>query len=318
MNDDRWAFPPQPPAWPPAPSTTPPRRGSRALAVVALFVATGIVAAGIGVGGVLLVRHIQAQPRSSSPTAAPGTSTGAAEARALYQQAVTATGATAGFHYVAVSTGGDAQTIVGDAGQAGGRQAITFVSNYGTEQFTLLLVGTTVYFQGNTPALEDQLGVSTATAPGVVGKWISVQSGDGPYSVLEVGITTKSQAGEVPEQPGEIPLTPQSTSKVTDAGGVAATRITGVVPPFQGLPAGTGSLDVAPSTDLPITYTSTISAGAAALMFTTTFSNWGTAPSVSAPTGAVAWSGLTTSVPAGGYGGGGTPESAPTATPGAI
>src|ERR1039457_5952248 len=182
MNDDRWAFPPQPPAWPPAPSTTPPRRGSRTLAVVAMFVATGIVAAAIGVGGVLLVGHIQASP----------------SARALYQQAIAATRASNGFHYVAVSSGLDAQTIVGDAGQTGGRQAITFVSNFGTEQFTLLLVGNTVYFQGNIPAVEDQLGVSTASAASVEGKWVTVVNGNGPYTVLQPGITAASQATELP------------------------------------------------------------------------------------------------------------------------
>jgi hypothetical protein len=313
MNDDRWAFPPQPPAWPPAPSTTPPRRSSRSLAVVAMFVATGIVAAAIGVGGVLLVRHIQASPATSGPpTAGPGTNAGAAQARALYQRAIVATGASNGFHYVAVSSGLDAQTIVGDAGQTGGRQAITFVANFGTEQFTLLLVGSTVYFQGNIPAVEDQLGVSTATAAGVEGKWVSVVSGDGgpkgPYSVLQPGITTGSQAKE-------MPLTPASSASVTDAG-VIATRITGVVPATDTLPAGTGSLDVVPNTGLPISYTSTISSGGVVVLsFTTTFSAWGTAPSVTAPPGSVAWSTLTTAVPPGGYGVGGAPASGPTSTP---
>ena len=311
MNDDRWAFPPQPPAWPPAPSATPPKRTSRTLAAIAVFLATGIVAAGIGVGGVLLLRHVQSQTTSNPPTAAAGTSSGAAQARATYQQAVTATGASAGFHYVAVSTGGGAQTIVGDAGQANGRQAITFVSNFGTEQFTLLLVGGTVYFQGNTPAVEDQLGVTPTTAAAVVGKWVSVKSGDGPYHVLQPGITTASQASE-------LTLTPESLSTVT-AEAVTATRISGIVPATNNLPVGSGSLIIASSSDLPISYASTISAGGTTLAFTTTFSGWGTAPSVSAPTGAVAWSTLTTAVPAGGgYGGGGLPASAPTPTPGAI
>ncbi len=315
MNDDRWAFPPQPPAWPPAPSTTPPRRSSRSLAVVAMFVATGIVAAAIGVGGVLLVRHIQASPSTSGPPpTAPGTNAGAAQARALYQQAIAATRASNGFHYVAVSSGLDAQTIVGDAGQIGGRQAITFVSNFGTEQFTLLLVGNTVYFQGNIPAVEDQLGVSTATAASVEGKWVTVVNGNGPYTVLQPGITAASQATE-------LPLTPASSARVTVAGGVTATRLSGVVPASSGLPPGTGSMDIAPSTDLPITYRSTVSGGGVVLTFTTTFSAWGTAPSVSAPTGAVGWSTLTTVVPPGGqYGGGGTPAATPTptGTPGAI
>jgi hypothetical protein len=308
MNDDRWAFPPQPPAWPPAPSATPPKRTSRTLAAIAVFLATGIVAAGIGVGGVLLLRHVQSQTTSNPPTAAAGTSSGAAQARATYQQAVTATGASAGFHYVAVSTGGGAQTIVGDAGQANGRQAITFVSNFGTEQFTLLLVGGTVYFQGNTPAVEDQLGVTPTTAAAVVGKWVSVKSGDGPYHVLQPGITTASQASE-------LTLTPESLSTVT-AEAVTATRISGIVPATNNLPVGSGSLIIASSSDLPISYASTISAGGTTLAFTTTFSGWGTAPSVSAPAGAVAWSTLTTAVPAGGgYGGGGLPAPAPAPTP---
>jgi hypothetical protein len=312
MNDDRWAFPPQPPAWPPAPSATPPKRASRTLTVIALFAATGIVATGVGVGSVLLVRHIQGnQPTSGSPIAAPGTAAGAAGARALYQQAVAATQASTGFHYVAASTGGFPQTILGDAGQSGGRQAITVDSNFGAEQFTLLLVGTTVYFQGNVQALEDQLGVSAASAPSVAFKWVSVVHGNGPYGVLQPGITASSQATQ-------MPLTPESSAKATAAGGVPATRISGVVPPANGLPAGTGSLEIAPRTDLPISYTSTVSGGGVVLSFTTTFSAWGTAPSVSAPTGAIAWSNLTTAVPAGGYGGGGTPAAAPTATPGAI
>jgi len=315
MNDDRWAFPPQPPAWPPAPTATPPRRPSRALAAVALFVATGVVAAGIGVGGVLLVRHIQGtQAGAPAPTATPGTNAGAAEARALYQQAVTATGASTGFHYVAVSTGGDAQTIVGDAGLTSGRQAITFVSNYGTEQFTLLLVGTTVYFQGNTPAIEDQLGVSAATAPGLQNKWVSVVSGDGgahgPYSVLQPGITSSSQSSQ-------MPLAAESSSKLT-AGGFSAIRISGIVPAVNGIPAGTGSLVIQQNSDLPITYTSSVSDGGTVLDFNTTFSAWGTPPTVSAPAGAVAWSTLTTSVPPNGYGGGGVPAGTPTSTPGPI
>ena len=311
MNDDRWAYPPQPPAWPPAPSTTPPRRTSRTLAAIALFLATGIVAAGIGVGGVLLLRHVQSQTTSNPPTSAPETGS-AAQARATYQQALTATAASAGFHYVAVSTGGDAQTIVGDAGQANGRQAITFVSNFGTEQFTLLLVSGTVYFQGNTPAVEDQIGVTPATAAAVAGKWVSVKRGDGPYQIgtgpnakgLLPGITAASQAIE-------LMLTPESLSTVT-AGGMAATKISGIIPGTTTVPGGTASLIVASRSDLPISYASTI----AGLSFTATFSGWGTAPSVSTPTGAVvAWSTLTTAVPAGGYGGGGVPASSPTPTP---
>ncbi len=312
MNDDHWAFPPQPPAWPPAPSTAPPKGASLTLAVVALFAAIGVVAAGIGVGGVLLVRHIQGnQSPASSPAGVPGTIAGAPEARALYQQAIAATRASVGFHYVAVSSGGFPQTIIGDAGQSGGRQVITSTANYGAEQFTLLLVGATVYFQGNVPALEDQLGVSSTSAPSLNGKWVSVVSGNGPYSVLQPGITAGSQADEAK-------LIPESSARARSTGGFPATRISGTVPPNNNFPAGIGYLDIAPRTDLPITYASTVTVSSAVFRFTTTFSAWGSAPSVSAPTGAIAWSTLTTTAPPGGYGSGGTPGVAPTATPGAI
>jgi hypothetical protein len=311
MNDDRWAFPPQPPAYPPAPAATPPRRASRVLAAVALFVATGVIAAGIGVGGVLLVRHFQTTSSTpTSPTATPGSSSGAAEARALYQQAVTATGASTGFHYVAVSSGGDAQTIVGDAGLTSGRQTITFVANCGTEQFSLLLVGSTVYFQGNTPAIEDQLGVSATAAPTLESKWVTVASGDGPYSVLQPGITSASQSTQ-------MPLTATSSTNV-EVGGASAIRISGIVPPANDLPAGTGSLVIAKNSDLPITYTSSVSEGAVVLDFNTTFSAWGTAPTVSAPAGSVAWSSLTTTAPPNGYGGGCASAGTPAATPAPI
>jgi hypothetical protein len=317
MSDDHWVYPPQPPAWPPAPSSTPstapPRRNSRVLAVVSLFAATGILAAAVGVGSVLLIRHVQGNPGvATSPS---GSSTGptsngtADQAQALFQQAVTATGSATGFHYVSVLQGPETQTIVGDAGQSGGRQAITFVSGYGNEQFTLLLASNVVYFQGNAPAVEDQLGVATADAAKVAGKWVSVVSGNGPYAVLQPGITTTSQASE-------ITLTPSTTRPVT-SGGVTATRILGAVPATNGLPAGTGHLDITPSSDLPISFVTSVVIGAVSETVTTTFSAWGTAPTVSVPSGAVVWSTLTTTEPPGGYGQGQPPGGTPTPSPSA-
>jgi hypothetical protein len=311
MSDDHWVYPPQPPAWPPAPTATPPKRNSRILAAVALFAATGILAAAVGVGSVLLIRHVQGSPAAA--TAPPGRSTGPtasgtpSEAQALFQQAVTATRSATGFHYVSVLQGPESQTIVGDAGPSGGRQAITVVSGYGAEQFTLLLTGNTVYFQGNAPAVEDQLGVVTADAARVAGKWVSVVSGDGPYAVLQPGITTTSQASE-------IMLTPSTTSSVT-SGGATATRILGAVPATNGLPAGTGHLDITPSSDLPISYFTTVTAATVTETVTTTFSAWGTAAIVSVPSGVVAWSTLTTAQPPGGYGQGQPSSGTPTPTP---
>ncbi|HEV7678112.1 MAG TPA: hypothetical protein VGQ42_06055 [Candidatus Dormibacteraeota bacterium] len=236
---------------------------------------------------------------ASSQTPAPSGSAVALAARQLYQKAMTATRGSAGVHYVAVTSGAGSQKTVGDAGQSEGTQIITVTSSFGDEQFTLQLVKGVVYFQGNVPAIEDQLGVAAAGAPGLNGKWVSVSSGDGPYSVLQPGITTAEQAKE-------MPLLASSTQQVTAAGGVAATRIKGIVPAQSNIPAGTGYLDVTPSSNLPIAYVSTISAGTLTVTSTTTFTAWGKAPAPTAPAGAVAWSTLGASPPPGGYGGGGS------------
>jgi hypothetical protein len=213
-----------------------------------------------------------------------------------------------GFHYVADSTGaGATQTIVGDAGQSDGRQAITIDAPAGRERFTLVLVSGTVYFQGNVPALEDQLGMPAVSAPSLQDKWVSVSSQDGPYGVVAPGIV-------VADQVQETTLDPASTAPVRTAGGRSAMRIVGTVPPQQGAPGGTGHLDVAGGAHLPVSYVTTASSGGVDISNTTTFTGWGTAPTTTAPTGAVAWSTLGASAPPGGYGSGGgslTPSPTP-------
>jgi hypothetical protein len=208
------------------------------------------------------------------------------------------TRASPGFHYVADTTGVESQHIVGDAGPSSGRQVITFASTYGMEQFTLLLLDNTVYFQGNTPAFEDQLGVPAARAQSLQSAWISVSVGEGPYTVLHPGITAADQAQE-------MSLLPTSTTTVTAASGVDAVRVLGTLPPQQNAPAGAAHVDIAAGSHLPIRYMSTVTFGGTTVTSTNTFSNWGTAPSVTAPPGAVAWSSLGGAQPPGGYGSGG-------------
>ncbi len=215
------------------------------LAVAAAVAVVLIVGLGIGLGVGLLTRG---GPASRSPGGSSETS--AAAARALYNQTLAATRGSAGVHYVSVSTGASVtQKTVGDATQDGGGQLITLNSTYGDEAFTLRLVSGTVYFQGNVPAVEDQLGVPASSAAGVQGKWVSVTSSDGPYSVLQPGIT-------VAEQANELAMVPKSTSQVTAADGTRATRISGTITSPQGN-SGTGYLDVAAGTHLPISQAST-------------------------------------------------------------
>lgn len=265
-----------------------------------------IAGVGIGVPVGLLTRG---SPSASTSGNSPGSATNgvaAAQARALYQQSLAAMRSSAGFHYVAESGGvGPSQSIIGDAGRSGGRQDITISATAGQERFTLILAGGVVYFQGNVAALEDQLGVPAAGAPSVQGKWVSVSNQDGPYSVVAPGIT-------IADQVQETALTPTSATAVGTGG--RATRIRGSVPAQAGAPGGTGHLDVAAGSHLPLSYVSTLSLSGATATTTTTFSRWGTASAPAAPGGAVAWSTLGASAPPGGYGSGGA-GLAPSPTP---
>lgn len=277
---------------------------------MAVAIAAGIViAVGAGVAVGLLTRPHQSTPSTGSSSNPSPTSAAQSQALAAYHAAISTMRGSTGFHYVARTGGaGPQQQIVGDAGASSGRQLITLNASYGDEQFTLLLMNGLVYFRGNGPALQDQLGVSAAKAPSLVNKWISVAKGDGPYNVLQPGITISDQADETA-------LQAESTSAVTESDGTNALRITGKVPPQQGAPSGTGYLDVATSSHQPIVYASTIAANGVTLTSTTTFSKWGAAPSVTVPTVSATWASLGATEPPGGYGSGGAPGGGATPSP---
>ncbi len=296
------------PAPPPAPWSRPaPARGRNRIAVVVTVIVTLLVGAAIGYPVGLLTRAGPAsQSNATSPTSnALGSS--AIPARALYRQALAATRAAVGFHYASVPRGDPLnQKTVGDAGAKSGDQLITLSSNYGSEQFTLVLVSGVVYFQGNIPAVEDQLGVAALNAAGVAAKWVAVSSADGPYSVIEPGITIADQATC-------IVLVPTSASTITTGDGRAANRIVGTVPAqFPCTVAANGRLDVAAGSHLPISYVWTTTGGTSAVSYTTTFSGWGAAPVATVPAAAIAWSTLGATRPPGGYGSGGSATPSPT------
>lgn len=285
-----------------------------------------LIAGAVGVPTAILVSRTQSPPSgggspgSPKGAATPTPSAGPAQARAvgLYREAMQAAEQSKGFHYVATSNGGGStQTITGDAGQQDGTQQIAETTNYGSETFTLLLTSDqTVYFQGNSAALQDQLGVPASAASGLQGKWVSVALGDGPYDQLQLGITVGSQLQE-------DTFVPTAVTTVTGSGGSSLDRISGTLPAGQSAPSGgSAHLDVSATTHLPAAYAQSASASGVTDTATTTFSAWGTASSVNAPAGSVAWSSLGATQPPGGYGGGGVPSGqasptpSPTPTPG--
>jgi len=238
-----------------------------------------------------------------------------AQAKALYQQVYADAQQSAGFQYVATTTitGNPNQTISGTAGQHAGTQQLDETSDYGTERFSLRLTSDgTVYFQGNVPSLEDQLGLSPSAAASVGSSWVRVVLGDGPYHDLWEGITVDSQMQE-------YSFEATSTATVHGSGGSTLTRISGSVPPNTTTwPTGASAhFDVPSGTHLPSTCVMSASSGGETVTSTTTFTDWGTAPSVTAPSTSLAWSSLPSSVPPSGYGSGATPNpgSSPTTSP---
>jgi len=265
------------------------------------------IAAAVGVPTAILVSRIGSNGPAggSSPTPTPVNSSAAGAATALYREALQAAEASAGFHYVGNALGGQVhETVTGAAGQKDGTQVFAQTTGYGDETFTLELTPDgIVYFRGNTPALEDQVGVSDSAAPGLANTWISVRVGDGPYSTLEAGITVSSQLQE-------DTFIPASMRQVTGSGGTTLTEIAGTVPSGQSSPGGTAKLDISPTTHLPVSLEENNG-----IDYLTTFSEWGAAPSVTAPSGAASWSTLGASEPPDGYGSGTPPSPGATPTP---
>jgi hypothetical protein len=315
-NDPGWVFPPRttwvdpPGGWvapPPDPTTahplagpgldghgsngtaprSHPRRRRRARAAVAVLAALVLAGAAIGVG-------VAAAGSGTSPSPSTGT------ARTLLHQAEVAAGAAGTFHYVAISEGGTSnQTTAGVAGRVSGTQDITADSSaFGTERFSLRLVNDVVYFKGNTAAVEDQLGVSSAAAAAAhAQRWIAVQRSDAPYAALAAGMTADSALGQ-------IAIAARTTTAIGN-GGARIWRIAGGIPDQQGQSvSGRAHLDLDGTTKLPLSYVSTESSGGQQNHSTFTFSHWGATVSVPIPPDTVPFSSVSSSTNSGGPGGG--------------
>jgi hypothetical protein len=235
----------------------------------------------------------------------------ASQATSLLNKVTTAVDSSAGVDYVSTAKlgGGTTKPTTGDAGQNDGTQTDTEPTAFGTEQFDVLLASNQVlYVKGNAPALEDQLGVPASAALGLAGQWISLTPGESPYSLLESGLTV----------PGAVMISDfiaNSSRTVTGSDGTTLTEIDGsfgITSDSANSTVATFKLDISPSTNLPTSLVVTDAVGVGNTV--TTFTNWGTPPSVNVPATAVAWVSLDTSPPPGGYGSQMTPSATATAT----
>ena len=250
------------------------RRHTRRLVVV---VAAAVIVL-VGGGVALLV--------TTGPGATVNT---AAAARSLFRSTMVAAARQRSFHYVSSYTsGGTSQTTIGDAGPSSGRQVITI----GTHKFTVLLIGSACYFQGDARELQDQLGLSAAVASAHAGQWISLTPQDQPYPSVSVAVTAGSALAS------NIAFRPErevGTSKVegTQAIGITGAMTNETVNGAIQTAKGTATLFTsAARPHLPVRYTQHGTVNGQAGKFSMTFGAWGEMVSLQAPSSSVPYATL--------------------------
>jgi hypothetical protein len=271
--------------------------------VVAVALVAGLLAAVFGGSGV--------NPSSSSSASAPVLPA----ARAVLDRAIAKAEAAPGFHYVSVSnqTGQDS-TTVGDAGTNSGKQEITTDDASGSASFTVLVIGSACYFQGDALAMTEQLGEDASVAQAYAGQWISLVPSDSPYASVYAAVTTHDALSDnitfKPQHLASATVDGQNVQEVS--GATTPVTVAGVTQKIK----GTATLEVSAATHLPVRYrqsgTFQQQGQTVSLSISMTFSDFGENVSETAPSGATAFSSLGGTNGGGVGGGGGAGSTSPT------
>ncbi|HUC35690.1 MAG TPA: hypothetical protein VMR97_01050 [Acidimicrobiales bacterium] len=262
------------------------KRGRIVVTVVAVVLVVGLLAGG---GVALFGGH---SSPSSTPASGPVSSAPVSPAaRSVLRRAISAARAAGSFHYVSRSTGtsGDS-TTVGDAGADSGKQVITSNDKNGASSFTVLVVGTACYFQGDALAMQENLGVTAAIAQAHANQWISLSPSDQPYGSVYAAVNTGQALTD------NITLEPQHLSSST-GGGRKLQKVTGAITPVTiagqtDALKGTASLEVSAATHLPVSYSERGTSSGQTNSFTIAFSDFGQPVSEAAPQGAVSFASI--------------------------
>jgi len=262
-SDGRW--------YPPA-GATPSRRtvGSRDLITAGLIAA--IVA---GLAGLFVISRT---PTASTTATVLPPVVVASPGRVLFTRAAH-DAALQGWVHVAVSAtvGTTATTASGDAGPTSGQQTI----HVGTQSATVVYVDHVAYVQFSSAALAQTLGAPTMSAA-AVGKWVSFQPTDRGYSAIVAGVTLSSVVSQLLQFPGAL-----TVGQPTVVNGQPVVPITGQAR-LDGRTIK-AVLDVTRTAHpLPVE----VNASSTGASQTVTFSNWGSAATITAPSGATPAKGL--------------------------
>jgi len=208
----------------------------------------------------------------------------ASDVLALTTAAATAKGSV---HLLAdESFAGQKQTSVYDISAADGKQTIA-----GADGNSLtVVVGTVAYLQGDVTFLQSAMGFPASAASALAGRWISFQPSDQGYQEITAGDTLGSAISEATPT-GVLPLT-----KASNVDGQAVVAISGGLAPSEATGGSTGSqvLYVAKTAPyLPVEAVLHETQSGKSGTATITFSLWSEPVAVTAPSGAVPISSLT-------------------------
>jgi len=233
-----------------------------------------------------------------------GGSGGSSGAKSALASAIKAATDAGSFHYVSTTTAatGGAKTI-GDATSSSGKQQITTNDTNGTASFTVLVFGKQCWFKGDALSMEENLDVSADAAQSHASQWISLAPSDSPYASVYAAVITHDALAD------SITFKPQQLGTAT-VGGRTLQTISGTVTPIkvggqtQNV-KGTATLEVSPSTHLPVRYAQSGTVQGQRTTFTMTFSKYGEDVPVTPPVGAVTYPSIGGASGGSGNGGGG-------------
>jgi hypothetical protein len=225
-------------------------------------------------------------PTTAEPTAQVGALNGSTPTQILTAATAAARKAASAHYVLSAVQGKTSQTISGDSSPLEAQQSVSL----GTQHIDVIYVGGVTYVKGNAAGLTADMGFATAVATNFANKWIAVHSKDAPFKSIVAAVTLTGTLGQL-NPTGNLSLTQPTTIAGRQAIGVKG----GLPGPSQTGVTGSATLYVAASRPtVPLKLTGTANQGTQHVKETGTFSDWGKALHLTAPTGAVPFSSVPT------------------------
>jgi len=203
----------------------------------------------------------------------------ATTAKTEYQAALKAASAQ-NLHYVSIASepGIGALKVIGDTGKTSGSEEIQVVNGSTTESLNVVLVGSTGYVRGNEAGLEKALGLTAAQSATYADKWLSFPTSNTSLAELVSGLRDRDVASEI-QMSGPYTFGP---SKAIN--GQAATAINGTAATSSGTKVAIILYVSSSGTPRPVEEITNPTAKSSSIKGTVTFSKWGEATHLKAPT----------------------------------